>query len=436
MWAARKESPMPLNMMDLLQPVYQTILAAYTQPPMQGLPPGNRESDIFLTLNWPGLEIDEQQYGNAWSPQNPSGSQDAVENISLLADAIPVLDPRYEWSGNSVESIYRQILEARPLRSTAVRNTGATNNVSLNDFSLAVTSEDTADAVDISPFLLELGRRTDVSVTTEAGPPVELVSVSEDTFKEAELQAAYSDAAASLNAKRMQFNLADPQQLQQWQASAPQYEAAVKSAWQALQTHQNQPARRAKRLGLGETNAVSAPMFDDVEVADNPILNAFTQAKSIFQNSKLASAKNPQLSYHPTYVTPANFADPKAAKSWPSIQIIPTQIRSNSGTANSNVAFKFLRVNFIRPWLLPSLLKLSGWQVQGMSPGYLSNGMNENNYGQFALLPTAMIVVRELSITPLGTNASDSDSYQILKSPGLQVLAWINKVIPFSPPAQ
>ena len=257
---------MPLKMMDLLQPVYQTILAAYTKPPMEGLPPGNRESDIFLTLNWPGQEIDEQQYGNAWSPQNPAGSQDAVENISLLADAIPVLDPRNEWSGNSVENLYRQILDAQPIRSAGVRNQGATR-----DSSSSSGSDVTANAVDISPFLRELGRRTDVSVPTEAGTPVELVSVSDDTYKEAELQAAYADAAASLNAKRMQFNLSDPTQLQQWQAIAPQYEAAVQSAWRALQSHQNQPANRAQQLGLGQTDSVGALVFDNVdELAGKP----------------------------------------------------------------------------------------------------------------------------------------------------------------------
>ena len=74
--------------------------------------------------------------------------------------------------------------------------------------------------------------------------------------------------------------------------------------------------------------------------------------------------------------------------------------------------------------------------MQGMSPGFLSNGMKEDNYGQFALLPTAMIVVRDLVISPVGVNTSDTDSYQILNDPGLQVLACINKIIPFSPPSK
>jgi hypothetical protein len=445
---------MPLNIMDLLQPVYETILAIYTQPPMKGLPPGNQMDDTFLTLNWPGQAIDEQQYGNAWSPQNPSGSQDAVENISLLADAIPNLAPQYDWSGYSVESIYQQILDAKPIRVSSA-------NKEVNDAGLSASrATDMISATDVTPteidtsaFLNEVGRRTDVTVPTEGGTQVELVSVSDDTFEESELQAAYSDAAASLNAKRLEFNLSDPTQLQQWKSIAPGYENAVQAAWNALQSHQSRQelkslTRSSSLLESRSSNSldlsasVGAPDSLDAQASDNagfdedPILRAFTQAKNIFQNSRLGSVKNPGSSYHPTYVTPANFADPKAAASWPSIQNLPTQIRSDSGMENSRVTFKFTRVNLIRPWLLLSLLKLSGWQVRGMSPGDLSNGRKENNYGQFALLPTAMIVVRDLSITSLGTNASTSDSYQLLNATGLQVLAWVNKIVPFSPPAK
>src|SRR5437588_2257118 len=237
---------MPLYTMDLMQQVYETILAAYTQPPMKGLPPGNREGDIFLTINWPGLKIDEQQYGNAWSPQNPTGSQDAVENISILVNSIPTLNPQYEWSGNSVESVYEQILDARPIRATS-ETTGAR----AGKFAASAPSVTSAEAkapnvmsVDTSAFMNEVGSRDLVSVTTEEGRPVELVSVTDDAFKESELEAAYSDAAANLNAKRMQYNLSDPAQKQQWETVAPAYEAAVQAAWNALEGHRNrQPVK-------------------------------------------------------------------------------------------------------------------------------------------------------------------------------------------------
>jgi len=448
---------MPLYTMDLMQQVYETILAAYTQPPMKGLPPGNREGDIFLTINWPGLKIDEQQYGNAWSPQNPTGSQDAVENISILVNSIPTLNPQYEWSGNSVESVYEQILDARPIRAASG---SATTGARADKFAASAPSVTGAEAsapnvmsVDTSAFMKEVGSRDLVSVTTEEGKPVELVSVTDDAFKESELEAAYSDAAANLNAKRMQYNLSDPAQKQQWETVAPAYEAAVQSAWNALESHRSQQSLKSSSQGSSllrvatsnsagvsasakESDSTGASDSDDAGVSDDPVLRSFLQAKNIFKNSRLASAKNAALSYHPTYVTPANFADPKAASSWLSIQILPTAIQSSTGKANSKISFKFARVNFVRPWLMMSLLKMSGWQVQGMSPGFLSNGMNEDNYGQFALLPTAMIVVRDLVISPVGVNTSDTDSYQVLNDPGLQVLAWINKIVPFSPPAK
>ena len=441
---------MPVNIRELLEPVYQTILAAYTQPPMPGLPAGNGQSDTFITINWPWQEIDEKQYGNAWSPQNPTGSQDAVENITLLTDNIPSLSPIYEPSGNSVVNIYSQILNASPLSPPAANKgvRGGLDSASNRVLGSNMPGDDAAAAApDTSAFLNEMGNRTEVTTATEAGRPVTVVSVSDDVFKEAELHAAYSDAAASLTAKRMQFNLADPAQAQQWAALAPQYEAAVKTAWDALERH-NQQAELKTSVGISlsfEDEASSPPGAKDMlassangddDTPPNPITQAFYRARSVFEGSRLASAKNPRMSYHPTYVTPANFADPEAAKLWPSIQILPTQIRAGSGATNSQISFKFTRVNLIRPWLALSLLKLNGWGVQGMGPGYLSNGMNADNDGAFALLPTAMIVVRDLSITPVGTNAADADSYALLTSKGLQILAWINKVVPFSPPAR
>lgn len=441
---------MPLNIMDLLQPVYQTILAAYTQSPMPGLPAGNGQNDTFITINWPGQEIDEKQYGNAWSPQNPTGSQDAVENITILTNAIPSLNPIYEWSGNSVEDVYSQILNASPLPPpAATKGGGGTDSAARRVLRSNMPGDDAAPAaVDTSAFLNEMGNRAEVSTATEAGQAVKLISVSDDVFKEAELHAAYSDAAASLTAKRMQFNLADPAQAQQWAAVAPAYEAAVKTAWDALERHNQQAElETSARISLSVEEEASPPKSSNAVLSlsaegdgdgapPNPITQAFYKARSVFEGSRLASLKNPRLSYHPTYVTPANFADPEAAKLWPSIQIIPTQIRGGSGATNSQVSFKFTRVNLIRPWLALSLLKLNGWGVQGMGPGYLSNGLSADNDGTFALLPTAMIVVRDLSITPVGTNAADADSYPLLTSKGLQILAWINKVVPFSPPAQ
>ncbi len=439
---------MTLNIMDLLQPVYQTILAAYTQPPMEGLPPGNSRSDTFVTIIWPGQEIDEQQYGNAWSPQNPTGSQDAIENITLLADAIPNLSAIYEPSGNSVENLYGQILNASPIRTAATNKDAAVGGPAARHDLNSISPGDAAApaAPDTSSFLNEIALTSKVSTVTEAGKPIQLISVSDDVFKEAELHAAYSDAAASLTAKRMQFDLTDAAQAQQWGAVAPQYEAAVQTAWAALERHGEQAELKTSAdisISIGSEdslpqslNAMSPSSSGDGGDDLPPILQAFTKARGVFDGSRLASAKNPGLSYHPAYVTPANFADPEASKSWPTIQILPTQIRSNSGATNSQVSFKFARVNIIRPWLAMSLLKLSGWRVQGMGPGFLSNGQSADNEGTFTLLPTAMIVVRDLSITPVGTNAATADSFPILTSNGLQILAWINKVVPFSPPNQ
>lgn len=148
------------------------------------------------------------------------------------------------------------------------------------------------------------------------------------------------------------------------------------------------------------------------------------------------------------------------------------QIQDDSlGDSDLEISFRFCRVAIQRPWMRLSLMKLAGWHLTGQAAGSFSTGQIQSNSGSFPLMPIAFIAVRDLQIrgtwsrkdraiaelAAAGTGGNvafgpfslsgryGSDQagsvYQskfdgvTLSAPGLQVLGWINQVVPFTPPS-
>lgn len=98
---------------------------------------GTAGDQLKYLFSWPPDVLEESQYANPWSVNNPDGSQMAIENISSLVDPIPMWSDNYFPSNNTVESVYRNlILPAQPVRSTktAVSNGSADGMLSDEEF--------------------------------------------------------------------------------------------------------------------------------------------------------------------------------------------------------------------------------------------------------------------------------------------------------------
>jgi hypothetical protein len=63
------------------------------------------------------------------------------------------------------------------------------------------------------------------------------------------------------------------------------------------------------------------PIPPNEEAPPNPVNTVIRNAQKTFEQTKMASALNPTLSYHPSYAIPSNWADPVAAQGWTSINI-------------------------------------------------------------------------------------------------------------------
>jgi len=151
------------------------------------------------------------------------------------------------------------------------------------------------------------------------------------------------------------------------------------------------------------------------------LASALQQARRLFETSSLASLRDPTIQYHPSYAIPDNWAGQNASGNWSSA-VQPIQIDNSS----VSLSLKYFSVSIIRPWFMLSLFDLPNWTLPS-GAGSLSNGKTDSNQGSFALLPVSIIMVRDI----MAVDASGNTLYQDM---GLKLLAFVNKVIPFSPP--
>jgi hypothetical protein len=90
-----------------------------------------------------------------------------------------------------------------------------------------------------------------------------------------------------------------------------------------------------------------------------------------------------------------------------------------------NLTITFSRIDITRPWLVASLFEIDGWKTP-QGAGSLSTGTSTNNNGNFSLLPQSMIVARDI--------VAKTATSEVYRASGLQVLAYISKLVPYAPP--
>ncbi len=539
---------MSIDQAAMIRAIYDTIFAAYTQPPAPGLPAVGTPEDLFLTLEWPGQQLDPSQFQNPWSPQNPQGSPTATEYFANSVNAVPALSATYRDSGVTVEEVYKELLlltavdtltsgenplanvfldakktfefsqlssaidpmlfyhpaYATPgdwydeaasqswaqviIRSSQLRdqpNSPFTQTGGIEQVKLGVWKVPSGVVAKIDPATIRRLKQlvpADPSVRSRilarAQPPTADVVKSLPTYSTDQLnyqnaQDEYDNAVANLNANRFQYDLLDPAQKQQWDKLAPNLEAAVQSTWNRLQQTPQVDLERVQ---------------PQVVLREPPILDRKPNVpiNSAPPNSRIAPLNALILDRIPSGVEKV---DPKgvelARRRLDNLRVLQKpalnyealrqylQIKDDSldsETSNLEISFRFCRVAIRRPWLQLSLLKLMGWHMVGQPAGSLSNGHLVNNPGLLPLLPTAFIAIRDLqirgtwsqkdrSIAELSTAGSGNVGFgpfalsgrygtdqagnvytarfdgQTLSAPGLQILGWINQLIPFSPPS-
>ena len=428
---------MSIDQAALIQTVYDTIFSAFIQPKKVPL----NAPETLLSLEWPGQQLDASQYQNPWSPQS-GGSQFATEMFSALIDSIPLVDSVYIDSGVTVEEMYAFLLGATALPLAP----NATGEVPIN-------------------------------------PVNALLANAQRTFETTEIASAMQPGMSYHASFATPSNWADPVASQNW--------TSININSNQIKKLDNSPFVRLGGIKRVQDGVWKLPktkldrINPEVGPIRQPIADRMLQLDRIQMATRVARFGVKSASFDPSMariklpefsgkLTPSVMAASSGQIKRLSLQmleqleVIPLADQPiDQETKDLQISFRCCRVNFSRPWLLKSLLGVSGWTLPGQAPGSLSNGKLENNLGTFPLLPIGCIVIRDLQIRAnwgktdraiatqtthdslvgfgpfslSGNYIESGKSYTssfdgiTISSPGLQVLGWLNLVMPYSPPS-
>lgn len=460
---------MPDQNSKMLQAIYDTLFSAYTNPPQGVDSPATSQADqTYLSLNWPGQQIDIGQFANPFSPNNPEGSMEAVENFSALVDNLLSINPISSQNGNRLTQVYESTVNAQVIPPPEDPKAKEAYNKAFD-------------------FL-----HTDGVTYNDEGKPVK-VKVDSPVYSNYKRKLkAYNDAVVTLMSNYFQYDMSNPADQRKFALIGPTYQSAVKSAYEDLVN--------AQQTKVEDMLAILA------QSSNNQVGVAFKQARETFEGYKRAGITDPNKTWYPTYAMPANWFAPGAADEWTQVTIDSKEIHTSehsdftkisaggkaswglwnvggsfnkedshhsmsSDTNNLKVSFKFCRIIIDRPWYNNLLFSMKGWNLgEQYGPGGLSNGTrNQDLNTPFPLLPTSFIAVRDLKISAdfshedsslieskLSTSASFgwgpfsiSGSYSTgstdkkfnsnfdgstISNDGLQIIGWVNNIVPFAPP--
>lgn len=441
---------MPIDQAALIQTVYDTIFSAYTRSPLPGMPTGSQGSEIFLTLEWPGQQLDASQYRNPWSPQNTQGSQMAIEEFSALVNRIPLLYATYTNSGITVEEVYQFILGAvaTPVPGSESSPVATMLKNARNLYELSKLGSLAMPGLLYCPSYANPGNWYD-EVAAQSWPRITINSQQIQTKPDSQF------------VKRGGLE----------QANAGVWKIPVKKI-DVITTPPIIPPRGNIEV------MIQAPLSPSLQINPDVLRVVSQQGQLQFLKSDQKPSLSPELSkiqqISPELIrhqritpelTPLQRINPEILKKIDFVQIRDDTL--DKETSNLEISFSYCRVAINRQWMMNSLLKLGGWSIPGQASGSLSTGSVDNNSGLFPIMPTAFIAVRNLQIKaawgrkdkeiaamcasssqPIGFGpfalsgkyAESGNSYAssfdgvTLSAPGLQILGWINQITPYAPP--
>jgi len=461
---------MAIDQKKMMQNIHDIIYDSFTAAPPVGVgsnAPLSPPERTFLTLAFPGIAVDVSQFANAWTPTNASGSLPAAENLSVLVDVVPNISTLFSPSSASVERIYGdEVVNAAvdpivpdPRQQQAYERAFRVLNVEATDYD-------------------DSGRQ----VTVWADSP------GYRAYKNK--QRAYSQAMFVYMSQYIKYDLTNPADQAKWSLLGPQLQPAVDIAYSDLMN---------SSPGVYEDAIATMGQYEASSVA-----TIFSRARQNFEQTKRASLYSPGNFWHWCDAFPANWFAESAADNFTLLSVNSSSYYINenshfssysggagasfglwsvgggssgsfqhqdmsSDTSNLTVSFKMGRVELRRRWFRDNLFSLSGWQTAGRRPGGYSNGALAGNDGYFPLIPTGMLVARDVTISGVWghrdsqlaastqtssasvgwgpfscsgsyTTSSSSSTYRstfdgtTLKVPGVQILGFLCEIIPFSPP--
>lgn len=455
----------------LVQSIYDGIFDSITkaEPGSKPLMPA---STTVLSMTKPGMVINPKDFKNQWTPGNRDGSTEAAKNTADLVDVIPAMSGIYTDNGNRISQVYNQILE-----------------------SVFIPAQDTAAADKQLANAHQYLYRT-VNVTDPDTGEVEVNEIESKVYRSyLDNEAAYmAQRMAYVAAYQAAQN--DPAQKGIWPLIAPTLQIPVKSAydkWRSnyadkveeklaiMETSTRNALQKAFKKGrdlmegygvvLDESGSGMGPLTYRTNLLPSDWYSPKSASKWI---SKKVSENNYSLSSTSEYTRYGGSAGFSLGifSIGGSAGHSKTHRHVSRETRNLSFEYEYTLVTIRRPWMIFNLLGTKGWNLGNLySKGQISNGAKTGQEDSvWPLLPTSFVAVKNVKISAnwsksdwdylkkqthggggvgigpfrIGGSYSHSESKftssfddakgEILV-PGVQIIGWINQIVPYCPPA-
>ncbi len=455
---------MPMSNSDaqqIVQGVYDSIYLSLT-----GSPDGGKAAydpnKTFITMEKPGSFINPADFANSWTPGNLNGSLATAADTWDLVNYIPNVASIQSDLGPTISETYQQILRA---------------TVTIVDKPDPALKKQYDDAYNLlhTKSVDENGNPSTVQSTLWANY---------DTN-----QAAWVNAQSAYQAAYMAC-MADPKTKSQWPVLAPALQLPVKQAftkWRAEGGDQVEAALAV--LSTSGTGQVQRAFADAqvqysgyaklVDDSGNPQeRSALSPSNWYMASAQAAWPTNSWTQAKSTHNTSSDFTSYGGGAGlnlglWSvgaSAEHTTSHFHSDASLSKISVSYKYCIVQIRRPWMSELLFSLPGWKTDAAPKGSYSSGKRQGLSGtKFPMLPHAFIVIKDVVITgdfsdseinqasscssagahvgwgpfSISGHYSHSKSTTAVKGdighghiaqPGLQILCWINQILPFCPP--
>jgi len=408
-----------------------------------------------------------KDYANQLSPINLNGSLNAAEMFSRMVDTVPALSSDYVATMNKVGDTYLSIVE------------GANSVVQVDPAQKEIYDK----AYSYLNVEVQIKDYTGATITTHQPSSIYSAYLSN--------QKAYTNALCGYKTAYLGYNLSNIDDQRKWQANEPMLQMAVTQSydtWRAQGAAQVEQALAA--LASSINNIVSAAIN-----AAQKTMHSSAMASSLgFPSTWYLAYPTPTNWYDDSALpnfTALTFKSDNLTKSsdtnyskysagvsagwglWSvggDVSGEHSETHSHMDADHFELSADIATVQINRPWMNDLIFRMNGWSLLGQKAGLISNGALEGNASSLLpLTPTAFIVARNIAITanwstedkkhvensisthanvgwgPFSVNGSyshgsSSDYFNAtfngdtLTIPGMQTIAWVNEIMPFSAP--
>lgn len=417
----------------------------------------------YFTLEPRGRIIDPQDFAGAWTPSNPNGSHTAAMMIAELADEAPIFTARHTPGAAKITQLYQQVLRATVTKTSPPNPAVDAAYKKANDFLYSQTpNPDVAGQFILSESPAYQAYKTN--------------------------QTSYANA---VSAYRMAYSaaLADPKLKATWPLVGPSLLVPVHQAWHTWRSAQADQVEGA--LATLETSgkdqvkrafADAALLFDSYKMTFDEGLG-HVRSSLLPSNWYMPGVSNgwPTVNFDSATATSSQSSDYTSYSASAGLNLglwsvgggvsgSSQHFASSASSKDTHISYQYALITIRRPWLNGLLFGLPGWRTDIAPKGTLSSGSRANQgKTTFPLMPQAFFAIKNLRITA-GFSSSEvqranseisarasvgwgpfsiSGSYkhgsssQYMKGtvssagivvPFVQIIGWVNTILPFCPP--